>query len=57
MKIIEIHINGKITDLKPVTIPEAHEKAKELLTCSSDYADIFLVEKEHILTIKKGKDE
>ena len=57
MKTIEIQLNERITDLNPATIPEAQECAKQLIKCDFDVVDIYLVEKKHILTIKKGQDE
>lgn len=53
MKSIEIHLNGKLSDLKPSNITEAQEQAKKLITCDTDEADIYTVEKQHIITLKK----
>ena len=53
MKSIEVYINGKLTGLKPKSIPQAQEEAKKLITCDTDEADIYTVEKELIITVKK----
>lgn len=58
MKSIEVYINGKLTGLKPKSIPQAQEEAKKLITCDTDEADIYTVEKQHIITLKKtGNNE
>ena len=53
MKAIEVHLNGKLTDLRPVSIEDAQELGKKLIGGAEDVIDIYTVEKQHIISIKK----
>lgn len=57
MKAIEIHLNGKLTDLRTVSIDEAQELGKRLIGGAEDVIDIYTVEKQHVITIKKPGNE
>ena len=53
MKSIEIHLNGKLSDLKPSNITEAQEQAKKLLTCDTDEVNIYTEEKQLVYKIRR----
>ena len=53
MKSIEVHINGKLSDLKPSNITEAQEQAKKLLTCDTDEVNIYTEEKQLVYKIRR----
>lgn len=53
MKSIEIHLNGKLSDLKPTNITEAQDQAKKLLTCDTDEVNIYTEEKQLVYKIRR----